>query len=98
MTITDIGPRIEARDGVAVTVYTKSDCWGCGKTKGLLDRAGVPFTEVDMENDQAAYNYVTKTLNYAQAPVVVVSGPGGDHHWSGFQPGQIRTHITEAAA
>ena len=97
MTITDLTPRIEARDGVAVTVYTKSDCWGCGKTKGLLDRAGVEYTEVDMEHDQAAYRYVTETLGYKQAPAVVVSTPEGEHHWSGLQPHNIRKHITHRA-
>lgn len=101
MTITDLTPRIEARDGVAVTVYTKEECWGCGKTKGLLDRAGIEYTEVDMEKDQAAYTYVTETLGYRQAPTVVVSTPEGEHHWSGLQPHKIREHIThrqEAAA
>lgn len=94
MTITDIQPRIEARDGVAVTIYTKSECWGCGKTKDLLQKAGVEYTEVDMEQDQAAYNYVTQTLGYRQAPTVVVSAPEGEHHWSGLQPHNIRKHIT----
>ena len=101
MTITDITPRIEAREGIAVTVYTKSECWGCGKTKSLLDKAGVEYTEVDMENDQAAYDYVTKTLGYKQAPTLFVSSPEGDVHWSGLQPTKIREHIThreEAAA
>jgi len=102
LTITDLAPRIEARDGVAVTVYTKSECWGCGKTKELLTNAGVPFTEVDMEQDQAAYAYVTETLGYKQAPTVVVSSTEGEHHWSGLQPHNIRKHIThreeEAAA
>lgn len=100
MTITDLSPRIEARDGAAVTIYTKTDCWGCGKTKGLLDKAGIPYTEVNMEEDQAAYDYITKTLGYRQAPTVVVSTPEGDVHWSGLQPHKIRAHIThpEAAA
>ncbi|GAA3399374.1 glutaredoxin family protein [Pseudarthrobacter polychromogenes] len=94
MTITEIQPRIEARDGVAVTVYTKSECWGCGKTKDLLDKAGVTYTEVDMETDQAAFAYVTETLGYRQAPTVVVSAPDGEKHWSGLQPHNIRKHIT----
>lgn len=97
MTITDITPRIEARDSAAVVVYTKEECWGCGKTKGLLDAAGIEYTEVDIEKDPVAYKYVTETLGYRQAPTVVVSTMEGDVHWSGLQPIKIRDHITHRA-
>lgn len=97
MTITDITPRIEARDGVAVTIYTKPECWGCGKTKQKLDEAGTDYTEVNMQEDPAAFAYVTETLGYRQAPVVLVSTPDGDIHWSGLQPTKIRQHITHRA-
>lgn len=94
MTITDLAPRIEARDGAAVVVYTKNDCWGCTKTKGLLDRSGVEYTTVNVEEDQTAFTYVTETLGYRQMPVVVASTPEGDFVWSGLQPHKIREHIT----
>ncbi|UOD80317.1 glutaredoxin family protein [Paenarthrobacter ureafaciens] len=94
MSVTELTPRIEARDGVAVTVYTKSECWGCGKTKQKLEENSIEYTEVDMEHDQTAYLYVTETLGYKQAPAVVVSAPEGVVHWSGLQPQMIRKHIT----
>ncbi|WP_285240092.1 glutaredoxin family protein [Pseudarthrobacter sp. MEB009] len=97
MTITDITPRIEARDGVAVTVYTKNDCWGCTKTKGLLDRAEIEYTAVNVEEDEPAFHYVTDTLGYRQMPVVVTSTPEGEFVWSGLQPHKIREHITHRA-
>jgi glutaredoxin-like protein NrdH len=52
---------------------------------------------VDIEKDPTAYEYVTKTLGYTQAPVVYVSTIEGDIHWSGLQPQKIKAHITDRA-
>jgi glutaredoxin-like protein NrdH len=94
MTVTDLTARIQARDGVAVVVYTKEDCWGCKKTKELLDGAGVVHTAVDVQKDATAFEYVTEVLGFRQMPVVVASTIEGDYVWSGLQPHKIREHIT----
>lgn len=94
MTVTDIQPRIEARDGAAVVVYTKKPCFGCEKTKEKLDEAGIEYTAVDVLADETAFHYVTEVLGYRQMPVVVVSTIEGDYVWSGLQPQKIREHIT----
>jgi glutaredoxin-like protein NrdH len=78
----------------AVVVYTKNDCFGCDKTKSVLDRERAEYTAVNVEDDAAAYKYVTETLNFRQMPVVVVSTPDGDEVWSGLQPQMIKKHIT----
>lgn len=79
---------------IAVTVYTKNDCFGCTKTKDKLDQAGIEYTAVNVEEDATAYDYVTETLKLRQMPVVVVSAQDSDTVWSGLQPTKIREHIT----
>lgn len=93
MTITDISARIQARDGVAVTLYTKPNCQPCRMTKRKL--AGTEYTEVDVTEDPAALAYVKDTLGYTGAPVVYVSTPTGDIHWYGLNVAMIEQHITK---
>ena len=85
---------IQIRDGVAVVLYTKNDCFGCGKTKEKLDENSIFYTAVNVEEDAAAFHYVTEVLGYRQMPVVIASTPEGDVVWSGLQPAKIREHIT----
>ncbi|UYL88359.1 NrdH-like glutaredoxin [Arthrobacter phage EvePickles] len=93
----NLSHRIQARDGVAVVLYGKDVCFGCRKTKEKLEEANIHYTEVDIEKDPTAYEYVTEVLGYTQAPVVYVSTIEGDIHWSGLQPQKIREHITHRA-
>lgn len=93
MTITDIQPRIEARDGAAITLYSKpKGCVQCDATKRKFQKEGIEYTEVDVTTDETALEFI-KGLGYGQAPVVYVSKPDGDHHWSGHNPNEIDQHI-----
>ncbi|UVF61034.1 thioredoxin [Arthrobacter phage Sakai] len=94
---TNLTHRIQARDGVAVVVYTKNGCFGCTKSKEKLDEADIVYTEVNVEEDATAYHYVTEVLGYRQMPVLYVSTIDGDRHWSGLQPQKIREEITHRA-
>lgn len=94
---TDLTQRIQARDGVAVVVYTKHGCFGCDKTKAKLDEASIHYTTVNVQEDETAFHYVTEVLGYRQMPVVVASAIEGDVVWSGLQPEMIREHITHRA-
>lgn len=78
----------------AVTIYTTNNCFGCNKTKEVLDREGVEYTTVNVQDDPAAFRYVTETLNLRQMPVVVVAEPDDEVVWSGLQPDMIRRYIT----
>lgn len=69
---------------MSVIVYTKPDCPPCNATKKYLTRDGIEFTEVDLTNNEEAYNLVT-SLGYKYTPVVV----SGSNHWSGFRPDKI---------
>ncbi|MEV4991242.1 glutaredoxin family protein [Pseudarthrobacter sp. LMD1-1-1.1] len=87
---------MEARDGAAVVLYSKPACVQCDATKrkfkkkGLIE--GADYTVVDVSHDEAALEFI-KSLGYMQAPVVYVSTPEGDHHWSGFDVYEIDEHI-----
>lgn len=99
MTIINITERIQARDGVAVVVYTTPGCVQCGPTKKMLDKASIVYTEVDITKDPTAHAYVTGPrdkggLGYLAAPVVVASTPDGDIDWNGLRPDLIKKHIT----
>lgn len=98
MTVTDLTPRIEARDGIAVTLYSKpKGCVQCDATKRKFKKEGVEYTEVDVTQDETALEFI-KSLGYAQAPVVYVSAPEGDVHWSGNDVLKIGKYITHREA
>lgn len=94
---TNLSHRIQARDGVAVVVYTKPNCQPCRMTKKKLDAANIYYTEVDVTKDETALAYVKDTLGYTGAPVVYVSTIEGDIHWYGLDVDRIREHITHRA-
>lgn len=101
MTITELAPRIEARAGAAVVLYSKPACVQCNATKlkfkkeGLVE--GVHYTVVDVSQDETALDF-TKSLGHLQAPVVYVSTPEGDEHRSGFIASKIDEHIPSKKA
>jgi mycoredoxin len=49
-----------ATPGTAVTMYTTSWCGYCVRLKKLMQREGIEFAEVDIENDAAAADLVTQ--------------------------------------
>lgn len=102
LTITNITDRIQARDGVAVVVYTQPNCVQCKQTFFMLDRANIVYTKVDVTEDDTALAYVKGDreqggLGYLAAPVVVASGIDGDTDWNGFRPDLIASHIINPA-
>ena len=44
--------------GAAVTMYTTSWCGYCVRLKKMMQREGIQFAEVDIENDAAAADLV----------------------------------------
>jgi mycoredoxin len=42
-----------------LTIYTTSHCRFCRRLRTNLDRAGIPYTDVDVEQDAAAADFVT---------------------------------------
>jgi glutaredoxin-like protein NrdH len=68
---------------IKVKVYTKYGCPQCEMTKTVLNGEGIEFNSINIEDDQAAYDYVVNELNLRQMPVVVVEGK---EPFSGFRP------------
>lgn len=99
MSVTDLTPHIEARDEVTITLYSKPfGCVQCDATKRKFKKEGlvadVDYADVDVTADETALAFI-KSLGYTQAPVVFVSTPQGDHHWSGHNPEEIDEHILQ---
>lgn len=68
----------------SVVVYTLPECQSCRMTKMKLDQAGISYTVVDLNQDDAALERI-KTLGHLQAPVVEADSTS----WSGFRPDLI---------
>lgn len=69
-----------------LTVYTTGpSCGKCTMTKPMLDGKGVPYVEVNITDNPAAYAYVTDDLGYTKAPVVV----DDQDHWCDMRPDHI---------
>lgn len=80
-----------------VTVFSKNDCPICVNTKAKFTERGVPFTEINVEEDTAPRaEFGNKTpLEHVmgrygrQMPVVVVENGIWDDHWLGSRPDKI---------
>lgn len=81
-----------------ITIYTKDNCQQCEATKKKFHSLGVPYNEIDLDEDAGAVDFV-RWLGYSQAPVVVVSRCEDnnvviDQHWSGFRPDRIKKAVS----
>lgn len=82
-----------------VTLYSLPRCVQCGATKRWLDKAGVEYATV-MLNESPDDAAAVSALGYKQAPVVIVSNgdPETDIHWGGFNPDFLAKYAGEIAA
>ena len=76
----------------AVTVYGRPTCPPCMRTKKLLEKAGVDFLYVDVDQDQDALNGLTELDWVTALPVIVCDSL--DLRWSGYRPELIRRLTT----
>lgn len=76
----------------ALALYTKPRCVQCDATKRHLKKAGIEFTEVNVEEDEGAFRFVTETLGHTAAPVVYTDVDGEITHWSGYQPDLLNNY------
>jgi mycoredoxin len=62
----------------AITMYSTTWCGYCRRLKTQLDREGISYTEVNIEQDPASAAYVESVNNGNQTvPTVVVTPTGG---------------------
>lgn len=69
-----------------VHVYSRPACVQCSATYRALERQGVDYRVIDIDDDTNA-RLTVEGLGYRQLPVVVA----GDKHWSGFRPDCIQS-------
>ncbi|WP_048728743.1 glutaredoxin-like protein NrdH [Carnobacterium sp. 1290_CSPC] len=67
-----------------VTVYSKPDCMQCNFTKKWLKERNIPFTELNVKEDEDALSKI-KEMGYQAVPVIVTE----TENWYGFQPDKL---------
>ena len=67
-----------------VTVYSKPDCMQCNFTKKWLKERNIPYTELNVKEDEEALLKV-KEMGFQAVPVIVTE----DDSWYGFQPDKL---------
>ena len=77
-----------------VTVYSQPACHACVMTKRHLDRRGIAYTELPINDDVRA---AAMELDIASAPVVCVSIDGVESWFGGYRPDRL-DEIARSAA
>ena len=81
----------------AVTVFSKNDCPDCTRTKARFTARGVPFREINVQEDtepraefggKTPLEHVKETYGLRMPAVVVEHGENGDY-WNGPRPDRI---------
>lgn len=67
-----------------VTLYTTPNCVQCRQTAKQLERRGIVFDSLNLENHPELLDQF-KSLGYTSAPIVVADGMS----WSGFRMNKI---------
>ncbi|WP_275554620.1 glutaredoxin-like protein NrdH [Mixta sp. Marseille-Q2659] len=67
-----------------ITIYTKNNCMQCTATKNIMDKQGLTYQLINLDDEPAAIENL-KALGYRQLPVVMADGD----HWSGFRPDKL---------
>ncbi|PYC67070.1 glutaredoxin-like protein [Streptomyces tateyamensis] len=63
----------------SVTMYSTTWCGYCNRLKSQLDREGIAYTEINIEQDPASAAFVEKVNNGNQTvPTVLVTGTSGE--------------------
>lgn len=73
-----------------VKLYSKASCVQCTATARFFKKNGVQYQEIKMDEDETAYEYITRELGATQAPVVELADGSW---WSGFNPDKIKEGI-----
>ena len=85
---------------MSVTMYSTTWCGYCRRLKGQLDRAGIAYTEVNIEQDPASALLV-ESINHGNqtVPTVLVSPSGGGEQIALTNPSlaQVKAALAGAA-
>lgn len=78
-----------AKGSAVITIYSKDGCRACLATKRQFNKAGVPFTEINLSRTPQVAQALTDA-GYTQLPVVIANAHGIETSWSGFRPENIK--------
>ena len=84
---------------MTITVYSKSNCVACDTTYRKLNKHGIEYSVVNIEEDMEALAFA-RGLDpaYSAAPIVHVQfSDGTDKHWSGYKDEEINALVRGAA-
>jgi mycoredoxin len=79
-----------------LTMYTTSWCGYCVRLKMMLKAAGIPYTEVDIESDRAAADFVGSVNNGNKTVPTVKFSDGSALTNPGLR--EIKQKLAELAA
>lgn len=77
-------PNPKKRRDKMVKIYTKNDCVACRQTKKTMDKKGIPYEEVNVEDDIEELEALREEGWY-QLPIVKTP----TNMWSGFRLEEI---------
>ncbi len=73
-----------------VTVYSKPNCMQCNFTKKWLKERNIPYTELNVKEDEDALSKI-KEMGYQAVPVIVTE----TEKWYGFQPDKLAKLLSD---
>lgn len=75
-----------------VTVYSKQGCGGCVFTKSFLNKHGIEYREIRVDQQPEAVEEI-KLNGFQSLPVVTVGS--FDNAWSGYNPERLQGLLEE---
>lgn len=78
-----------------IKMYTTSWCPDCQAAKRALTSKGIPFEEINIEQDEQAAEYVMSVNGGRRSVPTLVSGQVA-HSLSGYRPQKLDAFLTEA--
>ncbi|WP_026583333.1 glutaredoxin family protein [Bacillus sp. J33] len=74
-----------------ITVYTTNVCPYCTMVKNFLDQQGLPYKEVNVQNDQREAQKLVETTGQMGVPQINVNGK-----WVlGYDPNSIMANVKQ---
>jgi glutaredoxin-like protein NrdH len=81
---------------VTITLYSRPECGQCEQTKKVMDRKGLSYNEINVDEDEDARKLVQESAEAMKAspalPMVVVTRPGKGEAtvWHGFRYDELK--------
>ncbi|HJE80532.1 glutaredoxin domain-containing protein [Enterococcus gallinarum] len=72
-----------------ITLYCKTNCIQCKKTKLFLDAHRIPYIEKNIE-EKEEFREEVKLYGFQSVPVLIPNASTGLNPWFGFRPDELR--------